>query len=82
VLPLCRRTLISDQFNHQVIEVDRPGKNVTYALGTIGMAGIDPAGAAVTFLNGPYSAYEIGDYLGLTPPFDFDPSFWEGFGDE
>ncbi len=30
------------------------------------------AGNGFNQLNGPYDAKQIGDYTGLTPPFDFD----------
>ncbi|HVH73078.1 MAG TPA: hypothetical protein VNB49_18480 [Candidatus Dormibacteraeota bacterium] len=59
-------TLISDQFNHQVIRVSDEGEIVaTY--GTINTPGFHLLDANV--MNGPYSAYVIGDYTGLTPPF-------------
>lgn len=61
--------LISDQFNHQVIAVTHttPGVIVS-SYGTINTPGYSPS-SAVQFLNGPYSAYVIGDYTGITPPF-------------
>ncbi|MGA2079646.1 MAG: hypothetical protein ABSH53_03400 [Holophaga sp.] len=37
-----------------------------------------PAIPDTTLLNGPYDVKEIGDYLGLTLPFDFD----EGAGSD
>ena len=59
-------TLISDQFNNQVIRVDAAG-NIVASYGTINDPGFNP-GSALTIMNGPYSAYVIGDYTGLTPP--------------
>ena len=59
-------TLISDQFNDQVIEVS-PSKVIVASYGTINQPGYSPADASR--LNAPYSAYVIGDYTGITPPF-------------
>jgi hypothetical protein len=59
-------TLISDQYNMQVIEVD-PNQNIVWSQGSIGVAG-----TGFNMLNGPYDAKAIGDYTGLTPPFDDD----------
>ena len=59
-------TLISDQFNNQVIRVDASG-NIVASYGTINEPGFSP-GSALTKMNGPYSAYVIGDYTGMTPP--------------
>ena len=59
-------TLISDQFNHQVIEVNQAGLIVA-SYGTINSPGYNPSTAVE--MNGPYSAYVIGDYTGITPPF-------------
>ena len=60
--------LISDQFNDQVIEVTHTTPGVIVAsYGTINTPGYSPT-TAIQFLNGPYSAYVIGDYTGLTPP--------------
>lgn len=60
--------LISDQFNHQVIEVTHTTPGVIVAsYGTINSPGYNPSTAIE--MNGPYSAYVIGDYTGLTPPF-------------
>ena len=71
-------TLISDQFNNRVIRVSHAGLIVaSYGLplaggGSIGNnAGYDTH----TSQNGLYSPYDakvVGDYTGLTPPFDFD----------
>jgi len=60
-------TLISDQFNDQVIEVNNADQIVA-AYGTINKPGFSPH-SALTKLNAPYSAYVIGDYTGVTPPF-------------
>jgi outer membrane protein assembly factor BamB len=67
-------TLISDQFNNRVIEVNMAkrivanyglplddGNNIGYDLNTTQKG-----------LYAPYDAKIIGDYTGLTPPFDFD----------
>jgi hypothetical protein len=60
--------LISDQFNNQVIEVTHTMPAVIVAsYGTINNPGFNP-GSALTKMNGPYSAYKIGDYTGITPP--------------
>jgi hypothetical protein len=59
-------TLISDQFNNRVIEVDHAGQIVfTQGVLNIGGSGFD-------FLNGPYDAKVIGDFTGLTPPFEMN----------
>jgi len=55
-------TLISDQFNHQVIEVD-PSGNIVFSQGQIGVAG-----NGFNELNAPYDAKVVGDYTGLTAP--------------
>jgi len=61
--------LISDQFNHQVIEVTHTMPATIFATyGTINDPGFSPS-TALTKMNGPYSAYVIGDYTGMTPPF-------------
>jgi hypothetical protein len=59
-------TLISDQFNNQVIEVN-PSKVIVASYGKINDPGFSPSNASL--MNGPYSAYVIGDYTGITPPF-------------
>jgi hypothetical protein len=77
-------TLISDQFNNRVIRVSPAGVIVTsYGLPLTGMA-LPGTGGVIgsnvgynlhTAQNGLYSPYDakvIGDYTGLTPPFDFD----------
>jgi hypothetical protein len=55
-------TLISDQFNDQVIEINR-GKTIVFVQGKIGFGG-----NGFNQLNGPYDAKVVGDYTGLTPP--------------
>jgi hypothetical protein len=59
-------TLISDQFNDRVIEVTPAGK-IVFRQGQLNVPadGFDQ-------LNGPYDAKQIGDFTGLTPPFDPD----------
>jgi hypothetical protein len=59
-------TLISDQFNNRVIEVT-PAGNIVFTQGMINVGG-----NGFNMLNGPYDAKQIGDWTGLTPPFDFD----------
>jgi hypothetical protein len=59
-------TLISDQFNDQVIEVEAEGEIVA-SYGKINDPGFSLTTASR--LNAPYSAYVIGDYTGMTPPF-------------
>jgi hypothetical protein len=59
-------TLISDQFNNRVIEVTR-GKKIIFQQGKLNVAG-----KGFNRLNGPYDAKRIGDFTGLTPPFDSD----------
>jgi hypothetical protein len=59
-------TLISDQFNNRVIEVT-PGGKIVFQQGMTNIGG-----DGFNQLNGPYDAKQIGDYTGLTPPFDFD----------
>jgi hypothetical protein len=49
-----------------VIRVDASGKIVA-SYGTINDPGFSPE-TALTTMNGPYSAYVIGDYTGITPP--------------
>src|SRR6266849_5855471 len=52
--------IIADQFNHRVIIVD---PQMGFQYGTINVTGNGPGQ-----LNGPYTAYVIGDYTGQTPP--------------
>jgi hypothetical protein len=59
-------TLISDQFNHQVIRVNM-SEVIVASYGTINSPGYNPS--TTVEVNGPYSAYVIGDYTGITPPF-------------
>jgi hypothetical protein len=76
-------TLISDQFNNRVIRVSSSGDLlISYGLPLMGTTGIFGSGIGdnVGFdlqttqkgLYSPYDAKIIGDYTGLTPPFDFD----------
>ncbi|HEV2394636.1 MAG TPA: hypothetical protein VG146_19970 [Verrucomicrobiae bacterium] len=71
-------TLISDQFNNRVVRVSAAGDIVaSYGLplaggGAIGNnAGYD-LHTTQKGLYSPYDAKVVGDYTGLTPPFDFD----------
>jgi hypothetical protein len=57
-------TLISDQFNDRVIEVTKAGKIV------FDQGALNAPGDGFNELNGPYDAKQIGDFTGLTPPFD------------
>ncbi len=66
-------TLISDQYNHRVIEVDRD-KHIVLTFGKLGDLSYNPNSVNGGGLNSPYDAKRIGDYTGLTPPF--------GFGDD
>lgn len=71
-------TLISDQFNNRVIRVSPLG--VIVASYGLPLAGGGAIGNNVGYdlhttqkgLYSPYDAKVIGDYTGLTPPFDFD----------
>ena len=62
-------TLISDQYNHRVIEVDH-GKKIVRTFGQLGSLGYNPNTVADGGLNSPYDAKRIGDFTGLTLPFD------------
>jgi len=71
-------TLISDQFNNRVIRVSHAGQIVaSYGLP---LAGGGAIGNNVGYdlhttqkgLYSPYDAKVVGDYTGLTPPFEFD----------
>jgi PQQ-like domain len=64
-------TLISDQYNHRVIEVS-PDLDIVRAFGKIAILGYDTHSVAHGGLNSPYDAKRIGDYTGITPPFDND----------
>jgi hypothetical protein len=55
-------TLISDQLNHQVFEINTAGQ-IVFSYGQLNVAG-NGAGQ----LNGPYDAKRVGDFTGLTPP--------------
>jgi hypothetical protein len=61
-------TLISDQYNHRVIEVNH-GKHIVRTFGKLGDLGYNTESVADGGLNSPYDAKRIGDYTGLTPPF-------------
>jgi predicted secreted protein len=56
-------TLISNQFDGQVIEVNPQGV-IVFSIGEIGVNGNGKGQ-----LNAPYDAKEVGDYVGITPPF-------------
>jgi hypothetical protein len=64
-------TLISDQYNHRVIEVNR-AKQIVRTFGKINSLGYNTQSVADVGLNSPYDAKRIGDYTGLTPPFTDD----------
>ena len=64
-------TLISDQYNHRVIEVNH-GKQIVRTFGKLGVLGYNAESVAGGGLNSPYDAKQIGDYTGLTPPFTDD----------
>jgi hypothetical protein len=71
-------TLISDQFNNRVIRVS-PAKVIVASYGLPlnggGAIGNNVGYDLHTTQNGlyaPYDAKVVGDYTGLTPPFDFD----------
>jgi len=62
-------TLISDQYNHRVIEVNH-AKQIVRTFGKLGDLDYNTESVANGGLNSPYDAKRIGDYTGLTPPFD------------
>ena len=64
-------TLISDQYNHRVIEVNH-GKQIVRTFGKLGAIGYNAESVADGGLNSPYDAKRIGDYTGITPPFAED----------
>ena len=64
-------TLISDQYNHRVIEVNH-GKQIVRTFGKLGVLGYNTQSVANGGLNSPYDAKRIGDFTGLTPPSGFD----------
>jgi hypothetical protein len=61
-------TMISDQFNHRVIIVGANG-NLLAQYGNLNMPGYGIT-STIPGLNAPYDAKFIGDYTGLTPPFE------------
>jgi hypothetical protein len=61
-------TLISDQYNHRVIEVNH-AKQIVHTFGKLDSLGYNTESVADGGLNSPYDAKRIGDYTGLTPPF-------------
>jgi hypothetical protein len=64
-------TLISDQYNHRVIEVS-PDFQIVRIFGKIATLGYDTHSVSGGGLNSPYDAKRIRDYTGITPPFDHD----------
>jgi hypothetical protein len=62
------KTIISDQFNHRVIIVDMAG-TIRASFGNVNAAGFGDQSTRQG-LNAPYDAKRIGDYTGLTPPFE------------
>jgi hypothetical protein len=74
-------TLISDQYNHRVIEVNH-GKQIERTFGKLGDLGYNTESVADGGLNSPYDAKRIGDYAGLTPPFGGDGEGDDGQGDD
>lgn len=64
-------TLISDQYNHRVIEVNR-AKHIVRTFGKLGDRSYNPNSVHDGGLNSPYDSKKIGDYTGLTPPFEDD----------
>jgi hypothetical protein len=64
-------TLISDQYNHRVIEVS-PDMQIVRTFGKINSLGYDTQSVADSGLNSPYDAKRIGDYTGITPPVSFE----------
>jgi hypothetical protein len=61
-------TLISDQYNHRVIEVNH-AKHIVRTFGKLDSLGYNTENVADGGLNSPYDAKAVGDYTGLTPPF-------------
>jgi hypothetical protein len=51
-----------------VIEIN-PSKVIVASYGRINDPGFSPS--TTIQMNAPYSAYVIGDYTGITPPFGF-----------
>jgi outer membrane protein assembly factor BamB len=60
------RTIISDQFNHRVIIINRKG-TILAQYGNLNVPGFGLASTSQG-LNAPYDAKVIGDFNGLTPP--------------
>jgi hypothetical protein len=54
---------IADQFNNRAFIIDKRGKDIEFQYGMLNVAGNGP-----DQLNGPYTAFVIGDYTGQTPP--------------
>jgi outer membrane protein assembly factor BamB len=54
--------IIADQFNHRVFAIN-PQKEIVWQYGMTNIPGNGPGQ-----LNGPYTAFVIGDYTGQTPP--------------
>lgn len=74
-------TLISDQFNNRVIEVNM-AKQIVANYGLPLADGTNVGYSTHTTMKGLYAPYDakiIGDYTGLTPPFDFDGDADDGF---
>src|SRR6202035_3744955 len=69
-------TLISDQYNHRVIEVNHAKQIVRTHVKLVDL-GYNTGSVADGGLNSPYDAKRIGDYTGLTRPF-----VGEGDGDD
>jgi hypothetical protein len=63
-------TVISDQFNDRVIIVNKD-KQILAQYGNLNRPGYGTANTSQG-LNAPYDAKVIGDYTGLTPPFEFE----------
>ncbi len=63
-------TIISDQNNDRVIIVSSK-KKIVASYGTLNTPGYGTSQASQG-LNGPYDAKVIGDFTGITPPFDLD----------
>lgn len=64
-------TLISDQYNHRVIEVS-PEHEIVRSFGDLASPGYNTKSVKDGGLNSPYDAKRIGDYTGITPPFEHD----------
>ena len=60
-------TLISDQYNHRVIEVNH-AKHIVHTWGKLDSLGYNAENVADGGLNSPYDAKVVGDYTGLTAP--------------